>query len=110
MHAFDFAAATNVNQALRLSTPDSAFLAGGTTLVDLMKLDVLTPRQVIDINAVNLRGIGFVRDTLRIGALERMSDVAAHPDVTANYPVITQALLQSASGQLRNMASIGGNL
>ncbi|GAA4864287.1 FAD binding domain-containing protein [Saccharopolyspora rosea] len=82
------------------------FLAGGTTLVDLMKLDVLTPQHVVDINGLPLRGID-TRDGLRIGALERMSDVAAHPGV---YPAISRALLQSASQQLRNMASIGGNL
>ena len=110
MHAFDFATPNNVNQALRLATADSAFLAGGTTLVDLMKLDVLTPRHVIDINALNLRGIELRGDGLRIGAMERMSDVAGHRDVAVNYPVITKALLLSASGQLRNMASIGGNL
>lgn len=69
------------------------FLAGGTTLVDLMKLDVLTPSQVQDIDALPLPGIGTTDTTggLRIGALERMSDVAAHPGM---YPVITRALLQ----------------
>lgn len=82
------------------------FLAGGTTLVDLMKLDVMTPERVSDINGLPLRGID-ARDGLRIGALERMSDVAAHTDV---YPAISRALLLSASQQLRNMASIGGNL
>ncbi|WP_026196942.1 FAD binding domain-containing protein [Sciscionella marina] len=82
------------------------FLAGGTTLVDLMKLDVLTPRRITDINALPLYGID-TGDGLRIGALERMSEVAAHPGV---YPMISRALLLSASQQLRNMASIGGNL
>jgi xanthine dehydrogenase YagS FAD-binding subunit len=82
------------------------FLAGGTTLVDLMKLNVMTPQRVLDINALPLRGID-TSDGLRIGALERMSDIAAHPGV---YPVISRALLHSASQQLRNMASIGGNL
>lgn len=110
MHAFDYAAPSSVQQALRLATMDSAFLAGGTTLVDLMKLDVLTPRHVIDINALNLRGIKLHQDGLHLGAMERMSDVAGNRDVAVNYPVITKALLLSASGQLRNMASIGGNL
>ena len=82
------------------------FLAGGTTLVDLMKLNVLTPQHVLDINELPLRGID-TSDGLRIGALERMSDIAGHPGV---YPVISRALLLSASQQLRNMASIGGNL
>jgi xanthine dehydrogenase YagS FAD-binding subunit len=107
MHAFGFAPARSVPEALRLAGPGSAFLAGGTTLVDLMKLDVLTPDRVIDIDRLPLRGIRPTHDGLRVGALERMSDVARHPAV---YPVIAQALAQSASPQLRNMASIGGNL
>lgn len=103
MRPFDLAAPTTIDAAL--ASPGT-FLAGGTTLVDLMKLDVLTPRQVVDINGLPLRGID-TGDGLRIGALERMSDIAAHPGV---YPVISRALLLSASQQLRNMASIGGNL
>lgn len=110
MHAFDFAATGNVNQALRLATADSAFLAGGTTLVDLMKLDVMAPGKVIDINGLDLRGITLNHDGLRIGAMARMSDVATNTDVAECYPVIAKALLLSASGQIRNMASIGGNL
>jgi xanthine dehydrogenase YagS FAD-binding subunit len=107
MHTFGFTAAARTEEALRLASAGSAFLAGGTTLVDLMKLDVLTPGQVIDINDLPLRGIRSGPAGLRIGALERMSDVAAHGAVP---PVIAQALALSASPQLRNMASIGGNL
>ncbi|MEV0408600.1 xanthine dehydrogenase family protein subunit M [Actinoallomurus sp. NPDC050550] len=107
MRAFDFTAARTLPEALRLAGPGSAFLAGGTTLVDLMKLDVLAPGRVIDINRLPLHGIRQARDGLRIGALERMSDVARHPKT---YPVIAEALALSASPQLRNMASIGGNL
>ncbi|MER7011785.1 xanthine dehydrogenase family protein subunit M [Saccharopolyspora sp. NPDC000359] len=103
MRPFELTAPPTVEAAL---AEPGAFLAGGTTLVDLMKLDVLTPAQVVDINELPLRGID-TGDGLRIGALERMSDVAAHPGV---YPVISRALLLSASQQLRNMASIGGNL
>ncbi|MER7081182.1 xanthine dehydrogenase YagS FAD-binding subunit [Saccharopolyspora kobensis] len=103
MRPFDLTAPATVEAAL---AEPGAFLAGGTTLVDLMKLNVLTPQQVVDINQLPLRGIDTA-DGLRIGALERMSDVAAHPDVP---PVISRALLLSASQQLRNMASIGGNL
>ena len=110
MRAFDYTATDNVNQALRLATTDSAFLAGGTTLVDLMKLDVMAPRRVIDINALDLRGITVNHSGLRIGAMERMSDVATNRDVADHYPVIAKALLLSASGQVRNMASVGGNL
>ncbi|WP_410570270.1 FAD binding domain-containing protein [Amycolatopsis sp. cmx-4-61] len=103
MRPFELSAPTTVEAAL--ATPGT-FLAGGTTLVDLMKLDVLTPEHVLDINQVPLRGID-TSDGLRFGALERMSAIAAHPQV---YPAISRALLLSASQQLRNMASIGGNL
>ena len=85
-------------------------LRGGTTLIDLMKLEVMTPSQLVDINRLPMRGIEWTSDGLRIGALEKMSDVAEHPEVVAKYPVISQALLKSASAQLRNMASMGGNL
>jgi len=103
MRPFELTAPTTVDDALDAS---GTVLAGGTTLVDLMKLDVLTPQRVLDINDLPLRGID-TRDGLRIGALERMADLAAHPGV---YPVISRALLLSASQQLRTMASIGGNL
>jgi xanthine dehydrogenase YagS FAD-binding subunit len=110
MRGFDFAAVRTVREALTLAGPDSAYLAGGTTLVDLMKLDVERPDRVLDINDLPMRGIEFGPTGLWIGALERMSDVAANPFVRTRYPVIAQALRQSASGQVRNMASIGGNL
>ncbi|TCO62253.1 FAD binding domain-containing protein [Actinocrispum wychmicini] len=103
MRPFDLTAPATVEAALG---QPGTFLAGGTTLVDLMKLNVMTPRHVLDINDLPLRGID-TGDGLRIGALERMSDIAQHPGV---YPAISRALLQSASQQLRNMASIGGNL
>lgn len=87
-------------------------LAGGTTLLDLMKLDVMRPSVLVDINplsaswsAVNLDG-----GNLRLGALARMSDVAANPDIQRNYPVIADSLKLAASPQLRNMASLGGNV
>jgi xanthine dehydrogenase YagS FAD-binding subunit len=75
-----------------------------------MKLDVMTPRRVIDINGLSLRGIACDHRGLRIGAMARMADVATHRDVAGRYPVLAQALLLSASGQVRNMASVGGNL
>ncbi|MEE6308259.1 xanthine dehydrogenase family protein subunit M [Plantactinospora veratri] len=110
MRPFDYTTAQDVSQALAGGGAGTAYLAGGTTLVDLMKLEVMTPRQVVDINRLPLRGVSADRDGLHIGALERMSDVAGHGLVTAGYPVLAQALLRSASPQLRNMASIGGNL
>ncbi|WP_394378184.1 FAD binding domain-containing protein [Saccharopolyspora spinosa] len=103
MRPFELTAPPTVEAAL--ASPGT-FLVSGTTLVDLMKLNVLKPQQVLDINELPLRGID-TSDGLRIGALERMSDVAEHAGV---YPAISRALLQSASQQLRNMASIGGNL
>jgi xanthine dehydrogenase YagS FAD-binding subunit len=103
MRPFELTAPATIEAAL--ASPGT-FLAGGTTLVDLMKLNVLTPRRVLDINELPMRGI-HTGDGLRIGALERMADIAAHPGV---YPAISRALLLSASQQLRNMASIGGNL
>lgn len=103
MRPFELTTPVSVDAAL---TSSGTFLAGGTTLVDLMKLNVMTPRKVLDINGLPLRGIDS-DDGLRIGALERMSDVARHSGV---YPMISRALLLSASQQLRNMASMGGNL
>jgi xanthine dehydrogenase YagS FAD-binding subunit len=103
MRPFELTAPPTIEAAL--ASPGT-FLAGGTTLVDLMKLNVLTPQQVLDINELPMRGIDS-SNGLRIGALERMGDIAGHPDV---YPMISRALLLSASQQLRNMASIGGNL
>ncbi len=110
MRSFDFAVVTQPAEVASQTAEGSAFIAGGTTLVDLMKLDVMTPGKVIDLNALPLRGIELDEGGLRIGALERMSDVAAHPAVATNYPVISEALLKSASAQIRNMASMGGNL
>ncbi|MBF9221828.1 FAD binding domain-containing protein [Hymenobacter ruricola] len=91
-------------------TKGAAFIAGGTTLLDLMKLNVENHSQLVDINLVPFKGIEQTADGLRIGALERMSDVGEHPLVVQNYPAVSQSLLQAASPQLRNMASIGGNL
>ncbi|WP_409183067.1 FAD binding domain-containing protein [Amycolatopsis sp. VS8301801F10] len=103
MRPFELTAPATLEDALGSA---GTYLAGGTTLVDLMKLDVLTPQKVLDINDLPLRGIDTA-EGLRFGALERMGDIAAHPGV---YPAISRALLLSASQQLRNMASIGGNL
>jgi xanthine dehydrogenase YagS FAD-binding subunit len=108
MRAFTYKAPSSFSDAGEASK--SNFIAGGTTMIDLMKLEVMTPEQLIDINHLPMRGIEFGNEGLRIGALERMSAVAAHADVVKNYPVISEALLQSASTQIRNMASMGGNL
>jgi xanthine dehydrogenase YagS FAD-binding subunit len=110
MRPYRFERARSVGDAVRRAGSGTAFLAGGTTLVDLMKLEVMSPARVVDVNRLPLRGIAVSDRELRIGALERMSGVAEHRYVTRNYPVLSQALDLSASGQLRNMASIGGNL
>ena len=110
MRPFTYELPSGVSEAANLGRPDSAFIAGGTTIVDLMKLEVVKPSRVVDLNALSMRGIEMSTDGLRIGALEKMSDTALHPEVVANYPVISEALLKSASAQIRNMASIGGNL
>ena len=87
------------------------FVAGGTTLIDLMKLDVETPKSVIDINRMGLAGTEKQPDgSLRIGAMVRNAELAHDPVVMNDYPVLSQALLSGASAQLRNMATTGGNL
>jgi xanthine dehydrogenase YagS FAD-binding subunit len=109
--ASDWAAATQA-AAGPGSTPAS-YLAGGTTLVDLMKLDVMQPERLIDINALQDSRYGrieFSQNGLRLGALVRMAAAADHPDVQHHYPVIAQSLQLAASAQLRNMASLGGNV
>jgi len=111
MHPFDFARVSDVAHAMTSGArPSAKFIAGGTNLVDLMKCDVERPAHVVDINALPLAQIERVAGGIRIGALARMSDVAASALVNEHAPAIVQALLASASPQLRNAASIGGNL
>ncbi|HEY3812743.1 MAG TPA: xanthine dehydrogenase family protein subunit M [Caulobacteraceae bacterium] len=88
------------------------YLAGGTNLVDYMRLDVVTPRRLVDINDLQARfgEIDATEKGLRLGALARMSTVADHPAVRRDYPVIADSLRLAASGQIRNMASLGGNV
>lgn len=113
MRPLTYARATDATGAIAAvsADPTSDFLAGGTTEIDLLRRDVLTPRRLVDINDLPLTGVGYAPDGgLRIGALTRMSDAAASPLVRDQFPVIAQALESGASPQLRNMASIGGNL
>jgi xanthine dehydrogenase YagS FAD-binding subunit len=113
MRPISYARATDVGAAIAAvsADPDSAFLAGGTTEVDLLRLNVVRPDLLVDINALPLSRILVLPDGgLRIGALARMSDVAEAPGLAERFPVIAQALLLGASAQLRHMASIGGNL
>jgi xanthine dehydrogenase YagS FAD-binding subunit len=89
------------------------FLAGGTTLIDLMKLDVMRPETLVDVNALTQTRLGEIEagpKGLRLGAMARMADAAAHPAVRSDYPVIAQALALAASQQIRNMAALAGNV
>ena len=91
--------------------PSARYLAGGTNLVDLMKLEVETPARLVDVTHLGLDAVEERPDGgLRIGAAVRNSDLAAHPAVRARWPALAQALLAGASGQLRNVATVGGNL
>ena len=109
MEAFSYVRATNAAGAVGVG--DAKFIAGGTTLLDLMKLDVERPAKLVDINRIGLDTIERLPDgRLKIGALVRNSDLAHHEVVKAEYAVLSEALLQGASAQLRNMATTGGNL
>src|SRR5215469_4591878 len=113
MRPFSYVRAGEAATAIALvaERPDGAFLAGGTTEVDLVRQDVLRPGLLVDINDLPLEVIeGLPDGGLRIGALARMSDVARAPGVVDRFPLIAQALVLGASAQLRNMASMGGNL
>jgi len=113
MKPFDYAVPRSVDEAVRAaSAPNTRFIAGGTNLIDLMKIEVETPAHLVDLNPLaesdsTLRSVGDAPGGgLRIGALTPMSDVAWDPRVKERYPVLSQALLLGASGQLRNMASM----
>ncbi len=113
MKAFTFERATSIEAAARVaaSNPDARFIAGGTNLLDLMKLEIETPTHLIDVNGL---GLGEIEQTaeggLRIGAMVRNTDLAAHEAVRRDYPLLARALLAGASGQLRNKATTAGNL
>lgn len=114
MHSFSFQTVADMRNAIAIHdrNPHTAFIAGGTDLVGLMKDHAVRPESLLDINA--LPGMAAVEvhsdGSLLIGALARMSDVAADPAVRQLFPIISESLLFAASGQLRNMASIGGNI
>jgi xanthine dehydrogenase YagS FAD-binding subunit len=119
MHPFELVRVNDVAQAIQgaAASPTAQqgalvrFVGGGTTLIDLMKLNVERPAKVIDINGLPLNKVETLSDgSLRIGALVRNSDLAHDPAVIRDYPVLSQALLSGASAQLRNMATTGGNL
>ncbi|NEE03567.1 FAD binding domain-containing protein [Phytoactinopolyspora halotolerans] len=111
MFPFSYTNASSLQEALDHGQRGGRYIAGGTTLVDLMRETVERPDELVDISGLPLTEITMTpRGGLRIGALARMADVAAEPKVRNTYPVISQALELSASAQLRNMATIGGNI
>lgn len=113
MKAFTFERATSIEAAARVaaSHPDAKFIAGGTNLLDLMKLEIETPTHLIDVNDLGLAEIEQTEEGgLRIGAMVRNTDLASHEVVRRDYPLLARALLAGASGQLRNKATTAGNL
>lgn len=112
MRAFSYERATSPREAAQAAAQTGGkFIAGGTNLLDLMKLEIETPAHLIDVNGL---GLDTIEDTaeggIRIGALVRNTDLAAHPRVRRDYGVLTRALVAGASGQLRNKATTAGNL
>jgi xanthine dehydrogenase YagS FAD-binding subunit len=119
MHTFEFTRPSDVTSAATAAASANTaqqgaeirFIAGGTTLIDLMKLNVEQPHTLIDLNRLPLGDIETLPDGgLKIGAMVRNSDLAHHPSVLSDYPVLSQALLSGASAQLRNKATTSGNL
>lgn len=113
MEPFQYIRAKDEQEAIASmqATGDTKFLAGGTNLIDLMKLFIETPQRIVDIKQLPLNRIEQLSDgTIRIGALARNSDMAYDPLISRHFPVLSQALLSGASAQLRNMATAGGNL
>jgi CO/xanthine dehydrogenase FAD-binding subunit len=113
MRPFEYTRARDTAEAVAVvaSDPHAAYLAGGTTQVDLMLKDgVVAPRRLVDITRLPLRGITLIGDALHVGALTTMEEFAADATVVERLPCLREALLQGASVQLRNMATIGGNL
>ncbi len=112
MRPFKFVRAADPASAVRTvsASPSTAFLAGGTNLLDLMKEDVLRPAQLVDISRLKLSQIKAANGGVVIGAMASNTDTANHPVIRQSFPLLSQAILAGASGQIRNMATNGGNL
>ena len=113
MRPFDYERATDVAQAVTLvaERPEARFLGGGTNLVDLVRRGVETPDRLIDVTGLPLTEVEATQDGgVRVGAVVTNADLAHHPLVRSHYPLLSQAVLAGASGQLRTMATVGGNL
>jgi xanthine dehydrogenase YagS FAD-binding subunit len=112
MNPFVYSRPTDTGTAIKALSKGSQafFLAGGTNLVDLMKMGVVTPEKIVDINRLPLKNIGPAPGGWRVGALATNSEAADHPAMLKNYPLLSLAINAGASPQLRNMATVGGNL
>lgn len=111
MHPFTISKAKNIGEAIKSVTDTSQFIGGGTNIIDLMKMNVVRPTLLIDIEAIELNKIEMLPNgNMLIGALVSNSDLAYDTIIVKNYPLLSQALLSGASPQLRNMATVGGNL
>jgi xanthine dehydrogenase YagS FAD-binding subunit len=112
MRPFVYERATSPEAALTAFKDDraTAFLAGGTTLIDLMKLDVMRPERVVDINALGAHEIEISGNRLRLGASVRMAEAETHDELRRRVPMLTQSLALAASTQLRHMATLAGNV
>ncbi|THK37223.1 xanthine dehydrogenase family protein subunit M [Ensifer sp. MPMI2T] len=110
MLPFSYEKARSELEAIAAAAAGARYIAGGTTLIDLMREEVERPERLVDINALPLGGIRVEGSDLVIGALARMTEVAAHPDTLRLQPLVAESLIEGASPQLRNVASIGGNL
>ena len=111
MERITYQRADSVESAMKGGArPDAAFLAGGTSLVDLMKIEVLKPLHVVDVSRLDLRKIDVQQNGVRIDAMATNTEVAEHAGVKKRLPVLAEAILAGASPQLRNVATVGGNL
>src|SRR5258705_8386542 len=111
MGPFKYSRANDPSQAVQLVAANATakFLAGGTNLLDLMKEDVERPTELVDVTRLKLAEIQSSGSGISLGALAKNTDTANHPLVRQNYPLLTQAILAGASGQIRNIATNGGN-
>jgi xanthine dehydrogenase YagS FAD-binding subunit len=109
---FEYVSAGSLQSAIESVhlDPAASFLAGGTTLIDLMKLDVMSPRKLVDVNGLAFDSIEVLNESVQVGANVRNSDLAAHLKIRESFPVLSEALLAGASAQIRNMASTAGNI
>jgi xanthine dehydrogenase YagS FAD-binding subunit len=112
VNPFSYAAAVDQRAAIERvqSRPATVYIAGGTDLLQLLHDRVVAPSELVDINGLPLDGIAFMLDGVRIGALAKLAAVADEPAIAQHFPVLAQSLLETASPQVRNMATIGGNL